>query len=100
MLRRLKENVLRDLPPKTIAVEKCALQPDQKVKYENILLEFKEVSEAKDSNCHMAYFMMLRKMANHPLLLRYYFTVCIFMIDSFVSLSCRRKIIYFFRKTN
>lgn len=88
MLRRLKENVLKDLPPKTIAVEKCSLQPEQKVKYDDILMEFKEVSEAKEpnSNSYMSYFMMLRKMANHPLLLRYHFTVSIFTIILLKSL--------------
>lgn len=80
MLRRLKENVLRDLPPKTITVEKCKMLPEQKVEYDNILMEFKEISEAQDSNSHLVYFTMLRKMANHPLLLRYYFTVSILLI--------------------
>lgn len=78
MLRRLKETVLRDLPTKTMTVEKCVLVPDQRMKYDVLVEDFKIDAAAKDSNCHMIYFMMLRKIANHPLLLRYHFTVRIF----------------------
>lgn len=78
MLRRLKEDVLRDLPAKTNTVEKCSLIPEQRLKYDAIVKDFKIDAVAKDSNCYMVYFMMLRKMANHPLLLRYHFTVISF----------------------
>lgn len=75
MLRRLKENVLKDLPPKTITVEKCPLQIDQQKKYNEIMSEFKAQCESEFNSEYMVFFMRLRKMANHPLMLRYHFTV-------------------------
>lgn len=74
MLRRLKENVLRDLPKKTVTIEKCSLNADQMIKYNEILEDFKN-DDPSEANKYMTCFMTLRKMANHPLLLRYYFTV-------------------------
>lgn len=76
MLRRLKETVLKDLPEKTISVRKCDLLPDQRVKYDELVAELKGNYGVQDSNSYMMYFMMMRKMANHPLLLRYQFNVC------------------------
>ena len=75
MLRRLKENVLKDLPPKTICVEKCPLLADQREKYNEIMDEFKAQCESEFNSDYMIFFMKLRKMANHPLMLRYHFTV-------------------------
>ncbi|XP_065216787.1 SWI/SNF-related matrix-associated actin-dependent regulator of chromatin subfamily A containing DEAD/H box 1 homolog [Planococcus citri] len=74
MLRRLKENVLKDLPPKTVSVEKCPMLVDQQIKYNEILDEYKALCEAECNNDHMIFFMKLRKIANHPLMLRYHFT--------------------------
>ncbi len=81
MLRRLKEDVLRDLPKKTVVVEKCPLMPQQKTKYDQIVKEFTEDTVDRDPNCYMMYFMLLRKMANHPLLLRYHFSVSLWFYN-------------------
>lgn len=75
MLRRTKDLVLRDLPAKTVSIEKCSMTDDQLSKYQDMKNEFKAVLETKEANCHMMYFAYLRKLANHPLLLRYHFTV-------------------------
>lgn len=79
MLRRVKEMVLPNLPAKTVSVEKCPLLETQQEKYNEILSEFKEVCVSEETSNYMGYFMKLRKIANHPLLLRYYFSVSIEM---------------------
>lgn len=76
ILRRLKKDVLQDLPKKTSEVIKCPMTEDQRTKY-NI---YKEDAAAlakiggPDYN-YMSTFMALRKLANHPLTLRYIYEV-------------------------
>ncbi|CAB3227270.1 unnamed protein product [Arctia plantaginis] len=76
VLRRLKRDVLQDLPKKTNHRELCAMSNRQNMLYKNLIAGF----AAKDGTIHatteqsgMAMMMDMRKLANHPLLLRYHY---------------------------
>ncbi|CAH0773294.1 unnamed protein product [Bemisia tabaci] len=71
VLRRLKRNVLKHLPRKDVSVIKCTMVPEQASKYNELLAEFKQTE--KFENLYMTMITSLRKMANHPLLLRYHY---------------------------
>ncbi|VVC27802.1 Helicase, C-terminal,Helicase superfamily 1/2, ATP-binding domain,P-loop containing nucleoside [Cinara cedri] len=75
MLRRLKADVLKSLPVKNIEVKNIAMTEHQQMRYVTLTEEIKEASLSKEltENNHMMWLMMLRKLANHPLLLRYHF---------------------------
>ncbi|KAL1456709.1 hypothetical protein WDU94_001417 [Cyamophila willieti] len=78
MLRRLKKDVLTELPKKTASVIKVPMTPSQAEKYRNLVEDFKKTANPEGSNrsnevSYMSMFMMLRKIANHPLGLRYHF---------------------------
>ncbi|XP_050542472.1 SWI/SNF-related matrix-associated actin-dependent regulator of chromatin subfamily A containing DEAD/H box 1 homolog [Daktulosphaira vitifoliae] len=75
MLRRLKCDVLKSLPVKTVVVTEIKMTEHQKTRYSTLVDEIKEASKEKETseNNHMMWVMMLRKLANHPLLLRYHF---------------------------
>lgn len=77
MLRRLKADVLKSLPTKNIVVKKVTMTEHQQTRYVALTDEIKEASITKDSSehNHMMWLMMLRKLTNHPLLLRYHFEV-------------------------
>jgi SWI/SNF-related matrix-associated actin-dependent regulator 1 of chromatin subfamily A len=76
-LRRLKRDVLRDLPPKTEEVHRVALHPEQKKIYDEALQDIRrKVADAKAAGSTVtgggaSIMMQLRKMANHPLLWRH-----------------------------
>ena len=82
VLRRKKEDVLQDLPPKTVEVQYCTLDGEQKVEYTKILADFKQEREAAQSGAAAAtrlagsknIVMQLRKLCLHPLLLRIRYT--------------------------
>ncbi|CAH1392029.1 unnamed protein product [Nezara viridula] len=74
VLRRLKQDVLQDLPKKTSALITCPLEEKQKIKYDEYLQEIKYCAENDRENYnYMSSFMQLRKLANHPLACRYLF---------------------------
>ncbi|PSN39967.1 SWI/SNF-related matrix-associated actin-dependent regulator of chromatin subfamily A containing DEAD/H box 1 [Blattella germanica] len=78
VLRRLKREVLKDLPTKTDATVMCALVPTQREQYDDLIHTFSAQSSAKLSESNnelsgMTMMMELRKMANHPVLLRHNF---------------------------
>lgn len=78
MLRRLKADVLKSLPVKTVVINSVAMTEHQHTRYVTLTNEIKEEankSETSDQS-HMMWLMMLRKLTNHPLLLRYHFEVC------------------------
>lgn len=78
MLRRLKADVLKSLPTKTVVINNIAMAEHQQTRYDTLAEEIKEASKTKEKteNNHMMWVMMLRKLTNHPLLLRYHFEVC------------------------
>ncbi|XP_013145747.1 PREDICTED: SWI/SNF-related matrix-associated actin-dependent regulator of chromatin subfamily A containing DEAD/H box 1 homolog isoform X2 [Papilio polytes] len=77
VLRRLKRDVLQDLPKKTNHTELCPMSGKQQMLYKNLIAAF----SAKDGTIHatteqsgLSMMMDMRKLANHPLLLRYHYT--------------------------
>lgn len=77
MLRRLKADVLKSLPTKTVVINNVPMIEHQQTRYDTLTKEIKEASKNKETteNNHMMWLMMLRKLTNHPLLLRYHFEV-------------------------
>lgn len=77
MLRRLKADVLKSLPVKTVVVNSVAMTEHQHTRYVTLTNEIKQESEKSETteNSHMMWLIMLRKLTNHPLLLRYHFVV-------------------------
>ncbi|XP_034255614.1 SWI/SNF-related matrix-associated actin-dependent regulator of chromatin subfamily A containing DEAD/H box 1 homolog [Thrips palmi] len=81
VLRRLKRDVLKDLPKKTEEILKCPMTKDQERTYKDLIADFsKQANEelndeqSEPSESGMAMYMKLRRQANHPLLLRHHFT--------------------------
>ncbi|KAM8866778.1 SWI/SNF-related matrix-associated actin-dependent regulator of chromatin subfamily A containing DEAD/H box 1A isoform 1-T1 [Synchiropus picturatus] len=73
ILRRVKSEVLKQLPAKEERVDFCSMSKDQQVLYENLFKKMKASStDEKRELCNV--MMQLRKMANHPLLHRQYYT--------------------------
>ena len=76
VLRRLKDDVLRDLPEKTSEVVICPMSNLQKEKYKLLVEQLKEMAKgAKEDYNYMSSFMQLRKLANHPLAMRFHYVV-------------------------
>ncbi|XP_046965770.1 SWI/SNF-related matrix-associated actin-dependent regulator of chromatin subfamily A containing DEAD/H box 1 homolog [Vanessa cardui] len=76
VLRRLKRDVLQDLPKKTNHTELCPMSEKQQRQYKDLIAGF----SAKDGTIHatteqsgISMMMDMRKLANHPLLLRYHY---------------------------
>ncbi|XP_014783505.1 SWI/SNF-related matrix-associated actin-dependent regulator of chromatin subfamily A containing DEAD/H box 1 [Octopus bimaculoides] len=74
MLRRLKSQVLKQMPPKVEEVLYCQMIPDQQEQYENMINQFTKEVDNADGNTRQCMLMQLRKLANHPLLQRRHFT--------------------------
>lgn len=78
VLRRLKSEVLSQLPKKSEELEYCNLVPDQQELYERLIRNFssKLTDDGNELNVAggAAMLMQLRKAANHPLLHRTHYT--------------------------
>lgn len=76
ILRRLKKDVLTFLPKKTEIVEKVKLLPIQEKQYEYLVNEYKNIDKSLDDfiGRGSSIMMDMRKLANHPMLMRYHFT--------------------------
>nr|XP_060635207.1 SWI/SNF-related matrix-associated actin-dependent regulator of chromatin subfamily A containing DEAD/H box 1 isoform X1 [Anolis sagrei ordinatus]XP_060635208.1 SWI/SNF-related matrix-associated actin-dependent regulator of chromatin subfamily A containing DEAD/H box 1 isoform X1 [Anolis sagrei ordinatus]XP_060635210.1 SWI/SNF-related matrix-associated actin-dependent regulator of chromatin subfamily A containing DEAD/H box 1 isoform X1 [Anolis sagrei ordinatus]XP_060635211.1 SWI/SNF-related m len=75
ILRRVKEEVLKQLPPKKDIVEWCDMSEKQEKLYQDLFSSLKKSIDSHEKNTEMGNVMMqLRKMANHPLLHRQYYT--------------------------
>ncbi|XP_074084158.1 SWI/SNF-related matrix-associated actin-dependent regulator of chromatin subfamily A containing DEAD/H box 1 isoform X2 [Macrotis lagotis] len=75
ILRRVKEEVLKQLPPKKDCVELCAMSEKQEQLYLGLFNKMKKSINGMEKSSEMGNVMMqLRKMANHPLLHRQYYT--------------------------
>ena len=73
VLRRLKSEVLKDLPDKSEEVVWCQLTENQKEMYESLLAKFSAEAGENTQVDGIGMMMQLRKLANHPLLsLKYY----------------------------
>ncbi|XP_048508009.1 SWI/SNF-related matrix-associated actin-dependent regulator of chromatin subfamily A containing DEAD/H box 1 homolog [Athalia rosae] len=73
ILRRLKSEVLRDLPLKTEKLIKCTLEKSQHELYQNLIAEFSAEADENNEVNGTGMMMQLRKLANHPLLIRNYY---------------------------
>lgn len=74
ILRRLKKDVLSFLPKKTEKIIKIQLLPEQKEQYQHLIEEYKNIDGEEWTGRGTTIMMDMRKLANHPLLLRFYFT--------------------------
>ncbi|XP_077156983.1 SWI/SNF-related matrix-associated actin-dependent regulator of chromatin subfamily A containing DEAD/H box 1 isoform X1 [Paroedura picta] len=75
ILRRVKEEVLKQLPPKKDIIELCEMSEKQEQLYQDLFNYFKRSIDSQEKSSEMGNVMMqLRKMANHPLLHRQYYT--------------------------
>ncbi|XP_061216939.1 SWI/SNF-related matrix-associated actin-dependent regulator of chromatin subfamily A containing DEAD/H box 1 [Neopsephotus bourkii] len=75
ILRRVKDEVLKQLPPKKEFTELCAMSEKQEQLYCDLLKKLKKNIQSNEKKSDMGNVMMqLRKMANHPLLHRQYYT--------------------------
>lgn len=76
VLRRLKSDVLRELPTKTDTMILVPMDVYQKQKYNDLITSFQndqgQLQSTADYN-GMAMMTDLRKLSNHPLLLRYHY---------------------------
>jgi TATA-binding protein-associated factor len=69
ILRRMKEDVLKDLPPKITQDYYCELSPIQKLLYEDFAKEQKDKTAKSNNDNKMHVFQALqylRKVCNHP----------------------------------
>lgn len=75
VLRRLKCDVLQDLPKKSDLLLEIALSNKQQMYYTDLVKHFQEVGKQDDVSNYSGMTMMtdLRKLSNHPLLLRYHY---------------------------
>lgn len=78
VLRRLKREVLHELPKKTDEIMYCSLSLSQRELYDNLVFklsqQLRDTKEKAISNTSgIGMMMQLRKLANHPLLMRYYY---------------------------
>lgn len=74
VLRRLKSEVLSDLPAKSDEVAVCPMLEIQNNMYKNLISEFSEEADQNREVNGIGMMMQLRKLANHPLLIRNYYT--------------------------
>ncbi|KAJ8026671.1 hypothetical protein HOLleu_31576 [Holothuria leucospilota] len=81
VLRRIKDQVLDQLPTKIIEVEVCPMVPSQQEYYMELKSSLQKKARLKelnvassDSKNTMSAVMELRKLANHPLLMRRLYT--------------------------
>ncbi|KAM9142338.1 SWI/SNF-related matrix-associated actin-dependent regulator of chromatin subfamily A containing DEAD/H box 1 isoform 1-T2 [Pangshura tecta] len=75
ILRRIKDEVLKQLPPKKDLIELCDMSEKQEQLYYDLFNKLKKSIDSQEKNSEMGNVMMqLRKMANHPLLHRQYYT--------------------------
>ncbi|KAM3610682.1 uncharacterized protein V6R79_007156 [Siganus canaliculatus] len=73
ILRRVKSEVLKQLPAKEERIDSCLMSEKQQVLYKNLFQKLKTSTNGeKRELCNV--MMQLRKMANHPLLHRQYYT--------------------------
>ncbi|KAM9392350.1 SWI/SNF-related matrix-associated actin-dependent regulator of chromatin subfamily A containing DEAD/H box 1A [Pholidichthys leucotaenia] len=73
ILRRIKSEVLKQLPAKEERVDFCAMTEKQQVLYQDLFKKLKSSTNGEKRELSNV-MMQLRKMANHPLLHRQYYT--------------------------
>lgn len=77
VLRRLKKDVLQSLPTKTEHKVKIKMTTTQREQYNELVESYKSengIVKATHDQSGMAMMMDMRKLSNHPLLMRYYYS--------------------------
>ncbi|XP_043917310.1 SWI/SNF-related matrix-associated actin-dependent regulator of chromatin subfamily A containing DEAD/H box 1 [Protopterus annectens] len=75
VLRRVKSEVLQQLPPKQDQIEFCGMSERQAALYDDLYNKIKKSINSSEKSSELCNVMMqLRKMANHPVLHRQYYT--------------------------
>ncbi|KAM5192268.1 SWI/SNF-related matrix-associated actin-dependent regulator of chromatin subfamily A containing DEAD/H box 1 [Mantella aurantiaca] len=75
ILRRVKSEVLKQLPPKKDHIKFCPMSEKQQQLYNDLMNKLKRSVEGTEKNTELCNVMMhLRKMANHPLLHRQHYS--------------------------
>ncbi|XP_055685206.1 SWI/SNF-related matrix-associated actin-dependent regulator of chromatin subfamily A containing DEAD/H box 1 homolog isoform X1 [Lutzomyia longipalpis] len=77
VLRRLKRDVLKYLPPKTDEVKLIPMTEAQGRKYRSLVEKYTQETGVVKGTAEfngLAIMMEMRKLANHPLLMRYHYT--------------------------
>lgn len=74
VLRRLKSEVLRDLPEKKEEIMRIPMIDKQKDMYKKLVAEYSDEANQHNQINGVGMMMQLRKLANHPLLFRAYYT--------------------------
>ncbi|XP_040274096.1 SWI/SNF-related matrix-associated actin-dependent regulator of chromatin subfamily A containing DEAD/H box 1 isoform X1 [Bufo bufo] len=75
ILKRVKTEVLKQLPPKQDHIKFCQMSKKQQHLYDSLMAKLKRSIEGQEKSSELCNVMMhLRKMANHPLLHRQYYT--------------------------
>eukprot|EP01134_Creolimax_fragrantissima_P002746 CFRG2746T1 len=70
VLRRLKKDVLGDLPKKTTKIVECEMEPNQALLYHDLVEECRQQKLSDEAKLIQNVLMQLRKMANHETLHR------------------------------
>ena len=74
ILRRLKKDVLSFLPKKTEYISKVPMLESQREKYLALVEQYKTEARSSHQVSGIGIMSDMRKLANHPLLQRYYFS--------------------------
>ncbi|XP_073494285.1 SWI/SNF-related matrix-associated actin-dependent regulator of chromatin subfamily A containing DEAD/H box 1 isoform X1 [Phyllobates terribilis] len=75
ILKRVKSEVLKQLPPKQDHIKFCQMSKNQQQLYDELMIKLKRSIEGSEKSSELCNVMMhLRKMANHPLLHRQHYT--------------------------
>ena len=87
ILRRVKQDVLTDLPVKTQVIQHITMLSSQQTLYESHIQKYDRQFSQKGTGKEydlISLYMDLRKIANHPLLVRMCFVLFCFVLFCFV----------------
>lgn len=73
VLRRLKSEVMNQLPKKIQQTECCKMTERQEELYKKLMIQCSTAYNSSSNKARKSILMDLRKMANHPLLHRIYY---------------------------
>lgn len=73
VLRRLKRDVLQQLPDKREEVRRCPMTPHQETQYRKLVERLSKEFKEREKSDSTGMLMKLRRASNHPLLLRHYY---------------------------